>query len=238
MISFKRGTLIVTAAVLFSVGSSASAYWMSSDGGMSLSIGAGNYLLSQQVLSDAVKAGTSGKSDAQQNKTNAVSTVIPKPTGAEGIEVLVSGYSDTQKPEARKLFQQMVEMFEPVAAQMKVPAYDMGSAAAALISGSYAAYHNETLTEEHFKPLAEQMQAALAQDEDFQKMSAPEKERMYQVLVGTGMFLTLAQLENAKNPDPQVTAQLQAGGKDFLEKFTRLQPQKLKLDGQGLSLRD
>ena len=211
MISFKRVTLICSAALLFSVGSSASAYWMSSDTGMSLSIGAGNYLLSQQVMSDAVKSGASGKSDTQQKKTNGVSTVIQKPTGTAGIEVLVSGYSDAQKPEARQLFKQMVEMFEPVAVQMKVPAYDMGSAAAALISGSYAAYHNETLTEDHFKPLAKQMQAALAQDENFKKISGKEKERMYQVLVGTGMFLTLMQLENAKNPDPQITVQLQAG---------------------------
>ncbi|MDO5288719.1 MAG: hypothetical protein Q4F13_03690 [Pseudomonadota bacterium] len=210
--------------------------------------------MSNQVLRESAKArgeaypknpvlfkrdsGTPKQEAPAKEQSPAVSTGISKPTGTAGIDVLVSGYTDAQKPEARKLFAQMVAMFEPVAQQLQVPAHDMGSAAAALIAGTYAAYHNETLPNEHFKPLVQQMQAVLAQDANYGRMSSAEKQRMYQVLVGTGMFFTLMQMENAKKPDPQVTAQLQAAGKDFLGKFTRLNPEQLRLDSRGLSLRD
>lgn len=219
-----------------------------------LSTTAGNAILSNEVLRSSAKArgeaypenpvlfkrssGAAKQQEREKAKPAEVSTRIPKPTGTNGIEVLVSGYSAAQKPEARKLFGQMVEMFEPVAKQLSVPAHDMGSAAAALIAGTYAAYHNEVLPNEHFKPLVEQMQEVLSQDANYGRMSAAEKERMYQVLVGTGMFFTLMQLENSKKPDPKVTQMLQSAGKDFLGKFTRLDPQQVKLDSRGLSLRD
>ncbi len=211
-----------------------------------LSISAGNAILSNQVLRESARARGQAYPDKPKlferggasGQPAKLATGIAKPSGTAGIDVLVSGYAPAQKPQARKLFAQMVAMFEPVAQQLQVPAYDMGSAAAALIAGSYAAYHNETLPNEHFKPLAQQMQEVLAQDAGFARLSSADKQRMYQVLVGTGMFFTIMQMENAKKPDPQVTAQLQAAGQDFLGKFTRLEPARLRLDSRGLSLRD
>ena len=149
--------------------------------------------------------------------------------------MLVAGYQDAQKAEARKLFAKIIDMFEPVAQKLEVPAYDMGSAAAALIAGSYAAYKNEVLPNEYFKPLAQQMQQVFMADAKFAQMSAQEKQRMYQVLVGTGMFLTMAQMDNMKNPDPQITAQLQSAGKEFLSRFTHMDAASIKLDENGLS---
>ena len=202
----------------------------------------GNPILGVDALREAARAfgnsleGQKGAGEVSASASEATSTVIPKPEGTAGIDVLVAGYSDAQKPEMRKLFGQMIDMFDPVAKKLDVPVYDMGSAAAALIAGSYAAYHNQTLPDAHFKPLAVQMQQVFAKDANFAKASTAEKQRMYQIMVGTGMFLTLIQLENAKKPDPQVEAQLKTAGADFLQKFTRINPAQITLGAGGMGM--
>ena len=201
--------------------------------GMSTSGAKVNELISGDTLRSLLSNTTE---DPKQNTlSGTVGTAIEKPTGTAGIDMLVAGYQDAQKAEARKLFAKIIDMFEPVAQKLEVPAYDMGSAAAALIAGSYAAYKNEVLPNEYFKPLAQQMQQVFMADAKFAQMSAQEKQRMYQVLVGTGMFLTMAQMDNMKNPDPQITAQLQSAGKEFLSRFTHMEAASIKLDENGLS---
>lgn len=215
-----------------------------------LSISAGNAILSQNTLRESARAkgiqlrddkvfdhSVHGKSSSSATEKSAhASTRIPKPADGRGIEVLISGYPDAQKPQMRELFRKMIDMFEPVAQKLGVPAHDIGSAAAALIAGSYAAYHDQVLPDEYFKPLAQQMQDVFARDPGFAKLSSAEKQRMYQIMVGTGMFFTIMQLENAKQPDPKVALQLRTAGADFLEKFTRLDPAVMRIDRNGLSI--
>ena len=55
-------------------------------------------------------------------------TTIAKPADMVGMDVLVAGYQDEQKAEARKTFTRMIEMFESLAEKLGVDAYDMGSA--------------------------------------------------------------------------------------------------------------
>ncbi|MDO5624127.1 MAG: hypothetical protein Q4G71_05515 [Pseudomonadota bacterium] len=216
----------------------------------SMSNSAGNAILSQNTLREAAKAEGrpmaegaplfdrsrgAGKAPAGR-APRAVSTAIAKPGGTRGIESLVAGYPAAQKAEMRKVFTQLIAAFEPVAGQLGAPAYDMGSAAAALISGSYAAYHNQTLSEAHFRPLARQMQRAFESDAGFSRMSTAEKQNLYQIMVGAGMLFTVVQLENAKQPNPEVTAQLRAAGGDFLGQFTHSNPALVRLGDDGLRM--
>lgn len=161
-------------------------------------------------------------------------TMIAKPADMVGMDVLVAGYQDEQKAEARKTFTRMIEMFESLAEKLGVDAYDMGSASAALIAGCYAAYHNRELPAEYFKPLARQMKIVLAVDPKFAGMSMTEKQSMYHILVDTGVFLTMTQMENMKNKNPQVAAQLKEAGKEFLSKFAQMDIRHVKLDENGL----
>ena len=198
-----------------------------------ISISSGNALLADYAMNTIIQNENSAEAKGKSRKI--VNTAIAKPGGMAGIDVLVAGYQPGQQAEARKVFAQMIELFEPVARKLNVPAHDMGSAAAALIAGSYAAYKNQVLPDEYFGPLVRQMQQALAADAKFARMSLQEKQRMYQILVGTGMFLTMAQLENMKNPDPQITAQLQSAGKEFLARFTHMDAASIQLNQNGLS---
>lgn len=200
-----------------------------------LHITSGNAILADIAMETLLDNKGDGKAKSKPAKSNAVSTAIAKPSGNAGIEMLVAGYQDGQKAEARKVFAQMIDMSEPVTQQLDVPAHDMGSAAAALIAGSYAACKNKILPNEYFKPLTSQMQRAFAHDAKFSRMSDTEKQRMYQILVGIGMFLTMAQMENMKNPDAQITAQLQSAGGEFLRQFTHLDPASIRLDENGLN---
>lgn len=218
-----------------------------------LGMSAGNAILARNTIRESARSQGSraldnapvyDRSGAAANRKPAAPTMarsvptgIAKPTGMQGIESLVSGYPDAQKADMRQLFAQLIEAFEPVAGKLGVPAYDMGTAAAALVSGSYAAYHNQTLSEGHFKPLARQMQAVFANDANFARLSAADKQHLYQIMVGAGMFFTTIQLQNAKRPDPKVTALLRTAGADFLGKFTQLEVARVRLDNEGLSSR-
>lgn len=245
-------SLLLAALLSLSVASSAraQAFPMYDSVAWGLSQSAGYAILSNNTIKESARAAghelgpadlfkrnsskKDGEGKAESPKTD---TRLAKPTDMAGVEVLVEGFPDAQKPQMRKAFEGLVSAFEQVAQKLDVPAYDIGSAAAALVSGSYAAYHNTTLGDDHFKPLVEQMQRAMAADPKYASLSSAEKQKLYQIMVGSGMFFTVMQLENAKAPDPQATALLQKGGAEFLENFMGVPASSVVIDHRGISTR-
>lgn len=235
MKSIKRLCLLGFFAVL-SVQSANAQYWMSSDAGMSLSIGAGNYLLSQQVLKSASKGASYGGTTRRPSLSKAaLDTVRFAPTGSTaGLDTLVGFYPEQQQPQMRQVYQQLHSAYPQVARQIGVPTNDVASGLASFLAGSYMAYNNKNLSNDYVKPLADQFRNALASGGDMGRVSDADKQKLYDVMVMLGMLMATMQVQMQTNPDPQLMAQMRQLGKGFLEGLLKVDADRVRITSAGL----
>ncbi len=236
MKSIKRLCLLGFFAVL-SVQSANAQYWMSTDTSMSLSMGAGNFLLSNQVLKDASRSAGRGGSSARRPalSRSALDTVRFAPTGSTaGLDTLVSFYPEQQQPQMRQVYQQLHSAYPQVARQIGVPTNDVASGLASFLAGSYMAYNNKNLSNDYVKPLADQFRNALASGGDMGRVSDADKQKLYDVMVMLGMLMATMQVQMQTNPDPQLMAQMRQLGKGFLEGLLKVDADRVRITSAGL----
>ena len=125
-----------------------------------------------------------------------------------GIDLLLQSYAPEQRDAARQSMIDMLDTFAITAEKLDTPARDIASGIAALIAGGHSAYTNTEFHGPYFKPLAAQVQQALATNPDVANLSRTDKIALYQVLTVSGMFLQMMQLELQKQPDPTAVANL------------------------------
>lgn len=222
---------------VLSVQSANAQYWMSTDTSMSLSMGAGNFLLSNQVLKDASRSAGRGSSTARRTtlSRSALSTVRFAPTGSNaGLETLVSFYPEQQRPRMRQVYQQLLGAYPQVARQIGVPTNDVASGLASFLAGSYMAYNNKNLSNDYVRPLADQFRNALASGGDMGRVSDVDKQKLYDVMVMLGMLMATMQVQMQSNPDPQLIAQMRQLGKGFLEGLLKVDADRVRITSAGL----
>ena len=157
--------LLLAMAANFAAVPPAAAYWMGGDTGMSLSIGAGNYLLSQQALKSATRSAATKSVPA---RSAPVPPARPAPDATRftptastaGLDTLVAVYPAAARAQARQGFQQLHAAYPQVARQLDLPLDDVASGLASFLAGSYMAYHNSSLDDAAVKPLAAQLRQA------------------------------------------------------------------------------
>ncbi len=223
---------------LLSVQSAHAQYTISTDTGMSLSMGAGNFLLSQQVLKSASKGASYGGS-AHTHRPSlsraALDTVRFYPTGSTaGLDTLLSFYPEQERPQMRQVYQQLYNAYPQVARQIGVPTNDVASGLASFLAGSYMAYNNRNLSNDYVRPLANQFRNALASSGDMGRVSDADKQRLYDVMVMLGMLMATTQVQMQQQPDPRVMAQMRQLGKGFLEGLLKVDADRVRITSAGL----
>ncbi|MDO5624123.1 MAG: hypothetical protein Q4G71_05495 [Pseudomonadota bacterium] len=206
---------------------------------MSLSIGAGNYLLGQQTLKSATRSAaqaTSAKRAAPARvATNANTRFAPSGSSA-GLNTLVAVYPGAERGQARQGYGQLRDAYPQVARQLGLPLNDVASALASFLVGSYMAYHNTPFADAHVKPLADQMRGALASEGGCGRMSDAEKESIYDQMVMLGMMMATTQVQLQQQPDARVEAQLREVGRQFLEGMLQVKADRVRLTAAGLRI--
>lgn len=233
--------LLLAMAANFAAVPPAAAYWMGGDTGMSLSIGAGNYLLSQQALKSATRSAATKSVPA---RSAPVPPARPAPDATRftptastaGLDTLVAVYPAAARAQARQGFQQLHAAYPQVARQLDLPLDDVASGLASFLAGSYMAYHNSSLDEAAVKPLAAQLRQALSAESSFARMSNADKQGMYDQLVMLGMMLAVTQSQQQQQPDARTVAELREIGKRFLEGLLRVDADRVRLTRAGLRI--
>lgn len=219
----------------------AAAYWMGGDTGISLSIGAGNYLLSQQVLksatrSAATKSAPTRPAAVQPVRSATDATRFTPSASTAGLDTLVAVYPTASRAQARQGFQQLHAAYPQVARQLGLPLNDVASALASFLAGSYMAYHNSSLDDAAVKPLADQLRQALSAESGFARMGNADKQGMYDQMVMLGMMLAVTQSQLQQQPDARTATELREVGKRFLEGMLKVDADSVRLTRAGLRI--
>jgi hypothetical protein len=156
----------------------------------------------------------------------------------KGIHQLVASVPSDQQPEAAKMFTSLILTFEQtIPRTYGIPANNLASAYAAVLAGSYAAYTNRPFPEDAVKPLFEQIQQGMLNNPQLAQADMDEKATIYQVWVGTGMYLLGWQDHLTKHPDAQQQAKMQKAGADALRAaLGGADPARVRFTSSGMQL--
>jgi hypothetical protein len=165
------------------------------------------------------------------------STVVVAPEQATMPAKIAANYPSHSRPEAERVFRELLAKYPQLMRQLGVPANDMGSAVAAFLAGSYMAYKGIDLPDEHFKPLANQMRQMIGGNPDFAKASDAEKQEMHEQMAILGTFMAVTQTALKEKPNPQIAANLKQAAKGYLEEFLKTDAERVQITAQGLVLK-
>ena len=225
--------LCIAAAMVLTSMSPANA-WMSADGAMNLSIGAGHYLLNEEVQR-AARAGRGGIG-TEVSKPAQANARFTRSTSVAGLDMLVGYFPPGQRAQMRQGFLALHNSYSQVARQLGVPTNDVASGMASFLAGAYMAYNNQTLSNGYVKPLAHQFRNGLASQRDFARVSNADKQRMYDVMVMLGMLMATTQVQLQKQPDPALEAQMRQLGKQMIEGFLKVDASRLRITSSGMRI--
>ncbi|PJK08612.1 hypothetical protein CO610_05555 [Lysobacteraceae bacterium NML95-0200] len=214
---------------------------MSSDTGMSLSVGAGNYLLSQAVLKSSSpskteprRASPPARPASPDTNTASVNTRFTPTRRGRGLDEMAARYPAAERAEARRKMQRLYDHWPQMAQQLGVPANDMGSALAAYLVGSWMAYRDVDYPDAQFKLATEQMRHVLAEFPDFAGMSNADRQYSHEQLVTLGILVALTRHELKQSPNRQVQAQLRQLAGQNLRQFLNVDPDRVHFRADGL----
>ncbi|MFV0385415.1 DUF6683 family protein [Paracoccus sp. (in: a-proteobacteria)] len=227
-----RKTISAPVALVLAISSAVpAAGWMSDDGALNLSIGAGSYLLSNTVLENVVK-------DAEKNASASevlAETRFDRQGGYEvSLEAIVASYPAAQQADARVLFTQMLSYYPKVLNQLGQPENDLAVGMAAFIAGNYSGYHNIPFPDDKFAPLVDQMREAMQTDPQIAAMSAAEKQQLNDMLAAVGMQMVTLQNQLQQSPDSVIAGKMHEACQQLLHEALGIDADKLQITSVGM----
>ncbi|MFT3778993.1 MAG: hypothetical protein QM772_12080 [Ottowia sp.] len=155
-----------------------------------------------------------------------------------GIEQLARLYPRDQFQARKKQYTLIVQSFnQSVRKLYGLPSNNLATGMAVVAAGAYSAYHNQRFPDAWVRPLYQQMKELLLQDPRVSQRPAAQKAVDYQVMVGTGMAMMLAQAELEKAPNADTRAQLRRAGAETLRTLFQADPGSVTFTSAGLKAR-
>ncbi|MFC4254686.1 hypothetical protein GRI97_04565 [Altererythrobacter xixiisoli] len=200
-------------------------------------------MLNQMTLDDSLgtydsededEDGEAERTPSRRASRAAVSTQIR--LGAPRMPAkMAQNYAAADRDQAQRVFGNMLTGYGQVARQLGVPDNDVAGAVAAFIAGSWMAYHDRDVADADFPVLVAQMREVLQATPDFVDAPLAEKQDLHEQLaiLGTTMALTRAQLQ--QQPNPALSAHMKAAARSYLTGFLKADPDRMVIDGKGLS---
>ncbi|QTD45516.1 DUF6683 family protein [Ottowia testudinis] len=187
--------------------------------------------------------GPSAKPAPKKNPESALSTASNVfPTGefrdGGGLDALARMYPREQFFERKKQYRQIVQGFnQSVQKLYGVPPNNLATGMTVVLAGAYSAYQNKSFPDTWVKPLYQQMEGLLLKDPRLMQRSEADKATDYQVMVGAGMAMMLAQSELEKSPNPAGLKKLRDTGADALRTLFQAAPETVEFSPSGLRVR-
>ena len=161
---------------------------------------------------------------------------IARRAGA-GQEKLVEAYPASAQPRVRAEFRKLLDGFRQLESRFELPANDVASAVAAFLAGSYMAYRNVDLPDEHFVPLVDQMREALLTDDRFMRTTHVQRQEMYEQLATLGMLMTTTHLLLKTQPNADIEARMRQTAKEYLESFLGADAGRVFISARGMTVK-
>ncbi|URI07220.1 hypothetical protein MW290_00920 [Aquincola tertiaricarbonis] len=184
--------------------------------------------------------GRSNASGTSVSRTN-TSTIVKPVSASRMPAMLAQAYPEAARPQAERNFKQLLAGYHQIEQRFGVPRYDVAGAVAALLVGSWMAYHQSDFPDEHFAPLVQQMRGIIRRNPDFAAADAQQKQEMYEQLAILGMLTATTQMALKENPDApnaeRAQANLSKAGKGYLEEFLKTDASRVQFTARGLELR-
>jgi len=165
------------------------------------------------------------------------STVVPRDPQRSVIPAMAEPYPAHARPQAQRLFKELLTGFHKLERELGVPQGDAATAVAAFLTGSYIAYTGQEVPDEYFRPLIEQMRQAIAGNPQFTNATAAEKQQMYEHLAIVGMFMATTHQALQQQPNAEIRSRMREAGRQQLESFLGTRAERVALGPQGLSIR-
>lgn len=188
-----------------------------------------------RLINENNAGGGKGSRDAAAKGT----TIAPGSTAGTGtVRALAARYPAAQRAGIEQAFGEALRTYRQLEARLGIPANDVGGAVAAYLAGSYMAYREVDLPDQHFPVLAAQMRSVLAKNPAFQRASGPEKRDMYEqmAIIGTFMALTREALKR-QPPGETVARRVREAARSNLEQFLKTDADRVTIGERGLVIR-
>ena len=200
-----------------------------------------NYLASSYLVQQ-VANGTrdAGSRKAQRVAPTTSDAAEPRfSPGARSIAPrrLALSYPEASRARAEQFFGQTLAGYHDIEAKFGLRRYDIAGAIATFVAGNYIAYRDEPFPDAHFKPLVQQMRGAIGGVAALRGASDADKQELYEQLAILGTYMALTREALRQRPDPQLAASMKHAAKQYLEQFLKVDPERMSIDAQGLTVR-
>ena len=128
--------------------------------------------------------------------------------------------SPSDRAELERFFTDLLENYKGRLRQRGAAPNDVSRAASFMISASYAVYRDgETLSEQQFTALREQVRSAFLDDPDFARRGDRERQRLFESFAITGAFLDIGyQLARQRGDQNTMAEPRQVAGQQLQER--------------------
>ncbi|MBT0668720.1 hypothetical protein HT136_10105 [Novosphingobium profundi] len=138
------------------------------------------------------------------------------------------------RSQAESLFGEMLVTYRRIERQFALPTNDLAGATAALLVGSYQAYHEETLPDAAFPALARQLRGPLAAETALAAMSEAERQAYYEQAAILGTYLVTVRIGLERAPDAAAQAHLRDAGRRYLAQALGGNPDRIVISATGM----
>lgn len=223
--------------------------WMSSDGGMSLSIGAGSYLLSSATLKTVTEDSqkkqkttpkppaqkASGKTSTQSSASKLTDTRFIRKGGyARSVTTISQIFPANQQAHAQQVYTALLAAYPQVVGQFGASENDLAVGMAAFIAGNYSGYHNQPFPDDKFTPLVEQLRSSMESDPAIARMTNADKQQLNDILAAIGMQMVMTQAELQKTPNATTARQMRIVSQGYLRDVLGVNAANLQMTHMGM----
>jgi len=146
--------------------------------------------------------------------------------------------SPSDRATLERVFNDLLENYKDRLRQRGSAPNDVSRAASFLISASYTVYRDgETLSEQHFTALREQVRAAFLDDPDFARRGDRERQRLFESFAITGAFLDIGYQLARQRGDRNALAELRQVAEHQLQEMLGAPADRISLTEGGIVFR-
>lgn len=234
-----RRTCVVIALSVLPLTSSAQG-WGSID--LPIPIPNTGYMLSAQIASQGMNQPSIGSDDdtSDASSESGVATTLPRLPVARSTapDTLAASYPEDKRADARALFAQLLEGYDPLMRQLPAEPDDYATAAAVFVAGSYSAFHGQDFDDAAFAPLVRDLRDLLSESDVFGNAPIAEKQAAFDQFAILGIMSALTQTSVQQMPPgaerDRLRQNMRAAGETYLEETFGVPAARIVIDRDGL----
>lgn len=215
-------------------------------GSIDLSIPMANtgYMLNSQIVAATIDYPSDDSDDTDDEADGGSDTdfILRRSPASKSAapDLLAASYPEAERPNARRVFGELLAGYEPLMAQLGSDPNDYAAAAAVFVAGSYTALHGRDFDDRAFAPLVRDLRARMSKSGAFEATSLADKQLAVDqyAILGIMAALTHTASQNmapGKERD-QLRQNLRTAGKRYLEQTFGVPAENIVIDASGLRI--